>query len=149
MLMVAADVRRQQPHHVIAQLAIALGPRGQVKVVREHAVSEQAHRRALGRLREKLQKSGVVAILVEDHAATIIAIEHVVAITTLGSARSASHGEHYHPRRSLGQAKVRCPLFLRLVYKGSTNFAAAHTDFACLGTFVGKCATVIVLYAHP
>ena len=92
MLMVAADVRRQQPHHGIAHLAITLRLQGRVKVVRDHPVSELAHRRALGSLGDKLQKSGVVAILVEDSAATITAAERMVAITTLGSACGAWHG---------------------------------------------------------
>jgi hypothetical protein len=89
MLVIAADVGGQQPHHVSAQVGALARPQGKVEMVRHQAISEEAHVRPLAGLGQEVDKRCEVGFLVNDGASRVTTIEDVVAET--GSC-SAWHG---------------------------------------------------------
>jgi hypothetical protein len=91
-LVVAADVGGQQPHHVVAQVAVGARPEDQVEVIRQQAVGEEADRGALAGLAQQVDEGGEVAVLVEEGAAAVAPVEDVVTVAALGSAGVAWHG---------------------------------------------------------
>ena len=42
LLMVAADMRRREPHHVLAEVAVAARPQHQMEVIGHQAIGEKA-----------------------------------------------------------------------------------------------------------
>jgi hypothetical protein len=78
--MVAANVGSEQPHHVSVPIAVAARPEGEVGMVGHQARGEQTHGCPLPCLAQQLDEGGVIAVVVEDGAATIAAIEDMVAV---------------------------------------------------------------------
>jgi hypothetical protein len=91
-LVIAANMGGQQPHHIGAQVGIPARPHGQVEMVRHQAVSEEAHVRPLAGLGQELDKRCEVAFLVKDGASRVTAIEDVVAVSGSCSSCGAWHG---------------------------------------------------------
>jgi hypothetical protein len=84
-------MRRQQPPHVVTQIAIATRPERQVKMIGQEAKSQQAHGRTPSGLGEQLEEGSIIGLFMEDGATTIAAVEGMVAEAALGSACGAWH----------------------------------------------------------
>ena len=119
-LMIPPHVRGEQPHHVIAQIAILGCPDGQVKMVAHQAKRQQPHVAALTRLLKKPKEGKVILILVKDGTLAVASIEDVIAVTSLGCACGAWHetivaGVGTRSKRII----VRCPLIWPLRQRNS------------------------------
>jgi hypothetical protein len=77
--MIAADVRRQEPLHPAAQIAILPGPDDQMEMVGHEAVCEHPHPVSREAGLEQIGEGGVVPRLVKDGGAPIAAIDDVIA----------------------------------------------------------------------
>src|SRR5438105_9596674 len=82
MLLVAAELRRHQPHHVSAQLAIPPWPDGKVEMIRHQTKGDQPHVHALLRLAQQPDEGVEVAVLMKDGRPTVAAIKDVITIPT-------------------------------------------------------------------
>ena len=102
-LMITADMGGKQPAHVIAQVAVAARPEDEMEVVGHEAIGQEADRDAFAGLAEQLEEGSEIAVLVEDGAARVPAVENVVAVTAQGSASIARHGGEYAMGRAAGQ----------------------------------------------
>jgi hypothetical protein len=91
-LVVAADVRGEEPAHEVAELAVLTGPERQVEMVGHQAIGEQTDGHALAGFPDEREEGGVIAVLAEDPLAAIAPVEDVVAIAADGGARGAWHG---------------------------------------------------------
>ena len=92
MLMITPDVRGHQPHHVRTQVAIVPRPEREVEMVRQQTVSQQTDIDPFAGFAEELAEGREVAILAENRAATITAIEDVVTVAAQSVACTAWHG---------------------------------------------------------
>jgi hypothetical protein len=110
MLMITADVRGHQPHHVGAQVAIAPRPERQVEMGGHQTISEEADIDAFARLAGQLTKGREVAILAKDGATTIAAIEDMVTVAAQSVACTAWHGGIMAVAGVSVKIKVPCPL---------------------------------------
>lgn len=115
MLVVAADMSGEQPHHVGAEIAVVAGPEGEVEMVGHQAIGEQTHGEAFSRLAQQFDEGGEVAVFLEDGASGVAAVEDVVAVAALASSWVAWHEEDYGEGAARRQGKVRCPLFSPLI----------------------------------
>jgi hypothetical protein len=93
--MITAYVGRQEPAHIITEIAIVEWPQGQVKMVGHQAIGEQTHGSSFAGLAEQLEKGIEVPILVEHGAAAVASIEDMVTVATLRSTSSTRHTLDY------------------------------------------------------
>jgi predicted DNA-binding antitoxin AbrB/MazE fold protein len=107
MLMITADVRGHQPHHVRTQVAIAPRPEREMEMVRHQTVSQQTDIDLFARFAEELAEGCEVAVLAEDGAATITAIEDVITVAAQSVACTAWHGGKGPHTISLGRANAK------------------------------------------
>jgi hypothetical protein len=94
-LVVPADMGREQPHHVSAQVVVLAWPNREVKMIAHQTKSKQPHVQALARFLQQLEKGLEIAVLMENGSLAVAAVEDVITITSLGSAGSARHGGNY------------------------------------------------------
>ena len=105
MLMIAADMRGHQPHHVLAQAAIFFWPNGEVEVVRHQTKGQQANIDALPSFAEQVHESIIVPCFVKDRTPSVATIENMVTIAAQGVACSAWHGSQVSHYPGNGQEK--------------------------------------------
>jgi hypothetical protein len=98
-LVIASDVGGQQPHHVVAEVTVFTWPETEVKVVGHEAIAEQAHGDALAGFVQEIDEGMKIAIVMEDGAAAVTAIEDVVAIAALGSSCGPWHEVDYRKKQ--------------------------------------------------
>src|SRR5271156_1889874 len=111
-LVVAANMGGEQPHHVVAQFAVTAWPEREVEMVGHQAIPEQTHpRRSLPGLAQQLDKGGEIASLVKHGAAAVSSVEYVVTVAALGRTGGSRHGVIIGLQRDKGKNNVRCPLF--------------------------------------
>ena len=91
-LVVAADVRREQPLHPAGQIAILARPEDQVKMIRHQAISEQPHRHDIVGGGEEADECLIIGRLVKHPLTGISAAEDVVAVATGRVAVRSGHG---------------------------------------------------------
>src|ERR1035438_2510204 len=77
--MVSPHMRSQQPLHPAAQVAIAVRPQHQMKMVGYQTPSEHPHRQPLSSLLHQIEKRNVVVVLAKHFLARVATIEHMVA----------------------------------------------------------------------
>ena len=77
--MVAADVRREQPLHPMAEIAVAVRPQHQVKVIGHQAPRQNPHRQTLASGLEEPDEGRVIVLPVKHLAPAVPPIENVVA----------------------------------------------------------------------
>ena len=90
--MISPDVRRQQPLHVAAEIAIVAGPEDQVKMVGHEAEGEQPHVDAFVGGEQQIEEAAMVFVRMEDLHAAVAAVDDVVADAADGGAGGAWHG---------------------------------------------------------
>ena len=78
-LVIAANVRRQKPLHPSAEISVRVGPKSQVKVIGNHAVTQHSHRNAPACAPDQLHKRVVVSIFPKYFLLGVAAIDDVVA----------------------------------------------------------------------
>src|SRR5262245_15978961 len=89
---VAADMGRKQPHHVVAQVAVAAGPDDQMEVVGHETPRQQSDRGAVACPAEQFNEGAVVGVGVEHGAAAVAAVEDVVTVAAEQGACGPGHG---------------------------------------------------------
>lgn len=114
MLVVAADVRGEQPLHPAGQIAVLARPEDQVKVIRHQTISEQPHRHNFVGGREEADERLVIGRLMKDPLAGISAAEDVVTVSTGGVAVRSGHRRMLTRRGVQSQNEVR-PCFSSLI----------------------------------
>lgn len=92
-LMIPPDMRRQQPLHPAAQVAILARPEHQMKVVRHQAIRQHPHRAAILSIVKESQERGIVVVLVEDGLPSIAAANDVVGESAGGAAFGPGHAK--------------------------------------------------------
>jgi hypothetical protein len=80
------DVRREQPVHPTAQVAIIPRREGEVEMIGLEAVGQDSHRDANRRLGHDLDEGVIVVGFVESGRASISAIEDMVGVSADGTA---------------------------------------------------------------
>src|SRR5712692_5529157 len=90
-LLIAADMGREEPPQVITQVAVLAWPEGEVEMVRQQAIGEQAHGDAFARFGQELDEGREVAVLVKDGPPAVAPVEDVVAEAASGSACGTRH----------------------------------------------------------
>src|SRR5437660_4031818 len=75
----------------VAQIAAALGPSGEVKVVGQQAIGEEAHGHAGASVTDEIDEVEIIALVMEDLSAGVAAVEDVVA-----EAANRSSGRTWH-----------------------------------------------------
>ena len=109
--MVSTDMRSRQPLHPPAEVAIALWPKHQMKMVRQKAITEQPHRRPLAGLFHQLQERRIVTIFMKDGTTSVSTIQDVVTNIAQRYSRSSCHGRKPKEERILhGQQSSLTPL---------------------------------------
>jgi hypothetical protein len=83
--MIPPDVRRQEPLHPSAQIAVGARPKREVQMVRHQAESHHPHRQSDASFRDQRHEGGVVSLLVIDLSPAVSSIDGVIAEPTLGS----------------------------------------------------------------
>jgi len=78
--MVVTRVRGEQPLHPASDVATAAWPQHEMQVIRHEANCEYRNLDTQLRLRDQIQKRGVVSRLVEDLRLAICAIQNVVTL---------------------------------------------------------------------
>ena len=78
MPVIAADVARQQPLHPATEIAVAVRPKDEVKMVWHQAPADQAHRQPLAGRFKQADEGFVILIFVKHLAPPIAPIEHMV-----------------------------------------------------------------------
>ena len=78
-LVITSRMRIEHPVHPLAQIAESFRPDDEVKMVRHQAIPEYPHRYLDTTVRQRLQKSFLILVLVENALACVAAIDHVVA----------------------------------------------------------------------
>ena len=76
---VLTDMRGQQPVHPAAEIAIVIGPQGQMEMIGHQAISQHAHRRALAGLGQEGDEGLVVTVVMKNRGTGIPTVEDVVA----------------------------------------------------------------------
>ena len=109
-LVVAADVGREQPAHKGAQVPILLRPKDQMEVIGHEAKSQQGHGDVFAGFAEQAEKGSVISVFVENGTAAIASVEDMVAVTTLGSRGFRGMERIMGGRRTKSKKKVSCPL---------------------------------------
>ena len=90
--MVLPHVRGHQPLHPLAQVAIAVGPEHQVKMVGHQAPGKHPHRQPLARFHHQIEKRDIVLFLMKHVLPRVAAIEHMVARATGRCSCCSCHG---------------------------------------------------------
>ncbi len=111
-LVVAADMGREQPAHKGAQVPILLRPKDQMEVIGHEAKSQQGHGDVFAGFAEQAEKGSVISVFVENGTAAIASVEDMVAVTTLGSAGISWHGKDYGRAPDRKQEKSTLSPFL-------------------------------------
>src|SRR5277367_3551181 len=110
-LMVATDMGRRQPHHVVAQVAITSRPEHEMEMIGHQAKCQQANIAALPGLGQEFDKSIKVALFAEDHTSIVTAIHDMVAVAARGVACSAWHAAMLAVAGRISNRNLPCPLF--------------------------------------
>jgi hypothetical protein len=92
---VATDMGGHEPVHPVAEVAVALGPDGQVKMIGHQAEGQDAHRHAGRGLADELDEVREVAVVVEDLSAGIAPVENMVAIGAHCCSRCTWHERYF------------------------------------------------------
>jgi len=140
MLVIPPHVACHEPLHPPAQIAVAVWPQNEMKMIRHEAVRQQSHGYAVARLGHQSQERGVVTAVVKHGRATVSTIHDVVANTTNRGSDCSRHARKctpIHPlikrmagngdmllfqrlgssTREVGNKKVECPLFRGWVHQ--------------------------------
>src|SRR5262249_16113752 len=91
-LVVAANVGGQQPLHPGAEVAVVVGPEGEMEVVGHQAIAQEAQRQPFAGLAEELDEGPLIAVLVEDGGAAVAPVEDVVAQAAARGPDRTRHG---------------------------------------------------------
>ena len=84
----------EEPRHPPAQVAIGEGPHDEMEMIGHQAVGEDGHRRFDAGLSDGLEEGEIVAVIEEDIAAIVDAVEDLVA--------NAAHCSPCGPRQADG-----------------------------------------------
>ena len=93
MLLIPANMSRQQPVNPPAQVPIALGPKHQMEMIGHQAVSQDSHgvpERCLG---DHVEKRLKVPFLVENLSAGIAPVQYVIAVPSNRGSGCPRHGK--------------------------------------------------------
>ena len=91
-LVVAADVCREQPLHPAGEIAVLARPEDQVKMVRHQAVTQEPHRNDFVGGVEETDEGLIIRPLVKHPLPGVPATENVVTISAGGVAVGSGHG---------------------------------------------------------
>lgn len=105
------EVRREQPLHVAAEIAVAARPEHKMKVVRHQTDVQQPHGDAIVRAKQKLDEGRVAPIGVADLHAGTAAIDDVVADAADGGASGSWDVGTLAGPAVESKSKVECPYF--------------------------------------
>jgi len=83
MAMIAADVRRQEPLHPPAEIAIARRPEHRMEVLRHQAIAQNPHRESLGRRADQSDEGRIIVDLMKDLRPGIPLVEDLVTVISL------------------------------------------------------------------
>jgi hypothetical protein len=111
-LVIPADVRREQPLHPPPQVPVLPRPQHEVKVVGHQTPTHQPHRNPLAGGSEQADEGGIVVRLMKHLGPRVPPVENV--ITPIPQRRSSGprHATNLAPKGSARQSeKVECPLF--------------------------------------
>src|SRR5205085_7306761 len=100
LLAVIANVSPEQPVHPLTQIAVAIWPNGQVKVVGQQAVTQEAHGHAGASVTDQIDKVEIIALAMKDLDTGIASVEDMVA-----EAANNSSGRTWHAG-NCGQGRV-------------------------------------------
>ena len=89
--MIPTYMRGQQPLHPATQVAIAVRPEQQMKMIGHQAITDQSHRNLFVSLLHQSDKGSEVFIFMKNIRPTIAPIEHMIQISTLRSSSCSSH----------------------------------------------------------
>ena len=95
-LTVAAYLRGQYPVHETPQIALAVGPEHEMKVIGHKAIGQDAHRDSFTGGGEELHEGRIIGILVKDPGAGVTAIDDVV-----------THPSHRGPGRAWNGRRLK------------------------------------------
>ena len=104
-LMVAADMSGEQPHHVVTQVSVGGRPEGKMEMVGHQAIGEKAHGSSFSRLAQQLDEGGVIAVFEENSTSAIASVEDMVTVAAQGSSWVSWHEEDYGMGAAGKQAK--------------------------------------------
>ena len=79
-LVIAADMRRLQPLHPAAQVAIVAWPEHQMKMIGHQTISQHPHRIAGIGFVKQANKRGIIGRLMKHHLPAVPTVENVITI---------------------------------------------------------------------
>ena len=106
-LVVTADMGREQPRHVVAEITVCAWPNDKVKVVGHQAVSNQAHGHVLVGVAQEIEEGVEIAILVKDGTSAITAVKDVVTVAAKRNSQGTWHRRHNSTHERKSNRKVR------------------------------------------
>jgi hypothetical protein len=109
--MIAPNVRGKKPLHPSRQVACAMRPKNQVKMIRHQAIGKDPHRATSLSIAEEFLEGDIILLFMEDLVPRVPPIDHMINDASRRGPGCSWHSQSIHKDPDPVKGKVECPRF--------------------------------------